>query len=651
MGKSKPRKARAAVKTRPAGQISASEAEHIVDNADGQLEMTAQNGRPANMMSNLLAQLHSSGPEDRECACATLSVLISDPSAVPQIVHGNILQAMAPLVADENQGVRRAALGALRNMTVDGGPIMCDAIMQQNCFPLLIRVLQQYEPKENSASALDDPIDRDILVHAIHLLWNLCENNASAVESFNPAALSIFHHYNSDYAPLALAVAWCLYTVTENNPELVHVLRENPGVSTQLMAVMQSDVPSSTCLLLKTLTAGILQNTLPQSAQMFASLAELFGKVLGEEIEPRLEEIVKTASIVPSEIVAPDAANEVEIKCDVLDTMLGDMEHLVSAQQVTLELLTNLASSIDENDEWEDIHSDNSSDETDARVVQPADVEVSMETDGDEDSGKMPMAVQEVLMKYDVLPKAISKSKLPSNEMMQSLKKHRKTYKLWRGMVELQSRALLCLSNVINTGDVSTLGGPQFINELWSHLTSLTADSQIQENSDQLECVTCALRALAQKMTALQPQMIQQITEEDVNFLSSLALRCPHPSVRANIVRILASMGVGMASTGEDVHPLLKPIAVLLCCIVGREDEDLHVVAEGVDALMDVFSEDHTDPLLNQLQVIGKLNSLLPQLKAKMKRHRKELGQHAVLVNTVRANLPRFIQYKTNRLK
>jgi hypothetical protein len=96
-------------------------------------------------------------------------------------------------------------------------------------------------------------------------------------------------------------------------------------------------------------------------------------------------------------------------------------------------------------------------------------------------------------------------------------------------IVELQSRALLFLSNLINTGDISRLGGPSLINELWSHLTSLTADPHIQgtaqsllvwqfmtiltlfspvENLDQLECVTCALRALAQKMTSLQPALV-----------------------------------------------------------------------------------------------------------------------------------------------
>jgi hypothetical protein len=48
------------------------------------------------------------------------------------------------------------------------------------------------------------------------------------------------------------------------------------------------------------------------------------------------------------------------------------------------------------------------------------------------------------------------------------------------------------------------------------------------------------------------------------------------------------------------------------------QEESLPVVAESVDAIMDVFSEDHTDPLLRELQIIEKLSALLPQLKAQV---------------------------------
>lgn len=145
-------------------------------------------------------------------------------------------------------------------------------------------------------------------------------------------------------------------------------------------------------------------------------------------------------------------------------------------------------------------------------------------------------------------------------------------------------------------------------------------------------------------MHCLDQQMQQQVNESDLQFLCHLVSSCPHPSVRANIVRILASIGVALVSDTSQVNPLLKvplaaiilllgitiftyihmallsyfqPIGELLCGVVSSDDS-LLVVAEAIDSLMDVFAEDHTDPLLKELDVISKLNALLPQLKAKV---------------------------------
>ena len=46
---------------------------------------------------------------------------------------------------------------------------------------------------------------------------------------------------------------------------------------------------------------------------------------------------------------------------------------------------------------------------------------------------------------------------------------------------------------------------------------------------------------------------------------------------------------------------------------------DLVVVAEALDALFDVFADDATDPVAQNLQLTQRLQSILPQLKAKVK--------------------------------
>ena len=62
---------------------------------------------------------------------------------------------------------------------------------------------------------------------------------------------------------------------------------------------------------------------------------------------------------------------------------------------------------------------------------------------------------------------------------------------------------------------------------------------------------------------------------------------------------------------------VFEAVGVGLCC-VWSTDAELMVVAEALDATMDVFAEDHTDPVLTQLGVLPKMSHLLPTLTAKV---------------------------------
>ena len=52
------------------------------------------------------------------------------------------------------------------------------------------------------------------------------------------------------------------------------------------------------------------------------------------------------------------------------------------------------------------------------------------------------------------------------------------------------------------------------------------------------------------------------------------------------------------------------------------------VVAEALDALFDVFSDDATDPVARNLQLIERLQAILPQLKAKVSMDLEEVFNH-----------------------
>ena len=47
-------------------------------------------------------------------------------------------------------------------------------------------------------------------------------------------------------------------------------------------------------------------------------------------------------------------------------------------------------------------------------------------------------------------------------------------------------------------------------------------------------------------------------------------------------------------------------------------DQRLWVVAEALDAIFDVFAEDHTDPVLRELDLVAKLQAVTAILKTKV---------------------------------
>lgn len=52
-----------------------------------------------------------------------------------------------------------------------------------------------------------------------------------------------------------------------------------------------------------------------------------------------------------------------------------------------------------------------------------------------------------------------------------------------------------------------------------------------------------------------------------------------------------------------------------ICC----KEKDLRVIAESLDAMFDVFGEDHLDSIVKEIQMVEKLKTLLPSLKTQVR--------------------------------
>ena len=65
-------------------------------------------------------------------ACLTIAGLVSEPGAVSQLMSAKAVRVMGPLMVDAHSCVREAALGALRNISVEGGIEVAREMVQQD---------------------------------------------------------------------------------------------------------------------------------------------------------------------------------------------------------------------------------------------------------------------------------------------------------------------------------------------------------------------------------------------------------------------------------------------------------------------------------------------------------------------------------------
>ena len=92
---------------------------------------------------------------------------------------------------------------------------------------------------------------------------------------------------------------------------------------------------------------------------------------------------------------------------------------------------------------------------------------------------------------------------------------------------------------------------------------------------------------------------------------------------------------------------IVRTIGLLLVDTACREP-NLWVVAEAMDAIFDVFKEDHTDAVGNDVQLVERLRTMAPGFKSRVHAQRRNLpADHLPIVMTVKDNLLRFIKYKT----
>ncbi|XP_046386001.1 HEAT repeat-containing protein 3 isoform X2 [Ischnura elegans] len=624
-------------------------------------------------------QMGSLALDSKLCGLNTLSSMTEEDGFVESMLKNNLVKIVGPLLIDPAAVVREAAAVALRNITGMGISEICDVLVDEDVLTYVFALFEKFYSSHWLASSsngdaspmeLDDDkkskkkskrvkklsgseLKEDLLVNTftqgVHILWNLCKSSDLAVKIFNQQ--NILSCISSCLDPkecgidAAVAVAHCLQTVTENNEVAAHELRQtSEGVLTKILSPafeeeMASSQKSSQILLLRVLAAGIVMNisksspgispvlNLRLAAAIKDAVATDHRKALSAVDEKLTQENGTDQN--PSSVeesVEEGVSSESMDADDSCAVAVEDVTSLVNAQIIAIELLTNLYYK----EECEDL---------------PENEEVC---NGSAYNCSVP-EVEEVFWEKESMDNIFRKVE-KDESVWSKLEANPETKSLMSRVSILRCRSLLCLQNVLPAVSDDDLSGFPGALSVLEKLASLVC----QETGDEtlLEAATGAMRAMSERVFKMDPKAFAAvISMSQLQLLLDVEAKCKDSITRVNIIRTVGTMGEALAhSSTDDSCNLLGHVGSFLLLVCTKAEEELWVVAEALDALMDVFAEDCTDKAAVQIGLVQSLKTLLPRLRSKLRQQRKSLGHHAAVVATANTNLESFIDYKVKHI-
>lgn len=577
----------------------------------------------------LLEKLTSTTSSERECACAGLANLVFERGAIPALLNQDIVRRLGPLLIDNDRGIQEGAAGTLRNLSVAGGPEVCEKMVEQDVMtPLSTFVRQSLDALGAINESLrNSKIQRQaasLAIQAVSLLWNLCENCSTAVNIFNCQGLlpCLVSCLESDVYPTTVAIpaAQCLHTVTEDNASAAQLLCGSSDLMKVLEKSLMADGTTSDMLMLKVLTAGVLYNiryAIPVCS--FNELLQAVVKVLAQVLDVNCFDVI--SKLLPE------------------PTKVEEVQMLLNAQQLALEILSNMCCPDDtKDDEWEDCGSVDSMDE---EVEEEVAFDINMSPES------LSAEMINAIVTVGVPEKVLHKSHFGEASVYEALRANEEGAKLLETVNTVQARALICLNNIVSALDTGLLGGQEVLAQLWTSLFSLTFESKVAlfviRGEDFLEAASGVLRSVMEKLSSIpEPQCI---TAEHVTTLCRVTADTTCEAIKVKLISILGYIGK-MAAKKDNTQEILKCLGTVFLDIANGQFS-LWVICEALDAIFDTFAD---GPLVNavadSIGLLVNLQQLVQVLRSRMKNEKRTLREHYPVVDAARVNLTRFIKYK-----
>ncbi|KAJ3804403.1 armadillo-type protein [Lentinula aff. lateritia] len=256
------------------------------------------------------------GPDasDRKWACVAVSNLIQNDSSTRRLLQGkNVVGALITRLTDSEDEVVLEAMGALRNLCIDGGYDICAEMYNKNILtilktfiPKISNILPQYLEAPKTAPANAQRLVYDFADNVITTLWCLSETSNKALNAINsinliPFLMSFLASRDKLSIAPVLAAAQCLYVLTDDNDSASVSLKCNAEYISCLLSIAKSpnqpangkgkDINDHRLITLRVLSLGILRNILPLPQPSAASIVDIDKDVTLPLLQPVISSV------------------------------------------------------------------------------------------------------------------------------------------------------------------------------------------------------------------------------------------------------------------------------------------------------------------------------------------------------------------------
>lgn len=581
-------------------------------------------------------RISSAVVEERLGGLNTLAALALDDHAATTIADSRLIRKVSLLLKDPNPEIRLVAAGALRNVSAGGSEEVVETMVQQDVLSPLSDLLHEYKDAWSPASNdLGEVVSRDvdpmtnIFVHATHFLLNLCECSEQALHFFNQEDLIHVLLPHLDPAnwghTLALAIAECLLCVSENNTNAHTAIL--PAADSLLQYISRTPDNAIDMHFAATI-AGILMNIgyCSSTESNFQLFLQLLASILERDT---LVHTIEYAAQSGSADTKPSLIPQ-------------DLEHLIVAQQLCLEILSNICCSEDDDEEWND-----------SEIVSDDEIGDAEESMDFGNKSVLSPEVQEGMKHFNLFQLSLRKVQYPDENTCQALQNLKYGPSLLSKLRTLQVRALLCLQNMISALDLNDIGGSDLMYQTWVNLGTMVFRNTCEDSM--LEAATGAMRAIMEKLSQEKCEKLAKISLQDIKVILEAGVSCTIASVRGNLARMIGTLGCLLVSQNTEDSLYTDERTLVLSAItefllkVAAQDSELWVSAEALDVIIDLYSDDKTDRLAYQTCLVDSLKEIQPNFKSKYQKQKRRLVDHGALVMTVKDNLLAFIKYKGPR--